>query len=64
MGRLAKGLSSIGEGQTWKNVTASRVIGTTYYNTTGRSIVFFLKNIVYCFHFGSTKNDAKAMIHE
>lgn len=28
----------LGEGQTWQNMTASRVKGTTYYNTTGRTI--------------------------
>lgn len=29
---------SLGDGQTWQNVTASRAAGTTYTNTTGRSI--------------------------
>ena len=29
----------LGEGQTWQRVTASRSIGTTYTNTTGRTIV-------------------------
>lgn len=29
----------IGQGQTWQNVKASRVAGTTYTNTTGRTIV-------------------------
>ncbi|MDH1499353.1 hypothetical protein [Comamonas terrigena] len=29
---------SLGDGQTWQNVTASRVPGTTYTNTTGRAI--------------------------
>jgi hypothetical protein len=28
----------LGVGQTWQDVTASRVAGTTYTNTTGRSI--------------------------
>lgn len=28
----------LGDGQTWQNVTASRVAGTTYTNTTGRAI--------------------------
>ena len=32
----------IGSGQTWQNVTGSRVSGTTYTNTTGRSIVIQL----------------------
>ena len=30
--------SSIGWGQTWQNVAASRVLGTIYYNTTGKPI--------------------------
>ena len=30
--------SSIGVGQTWQNVTASRAFATTYTNTTGRPI--------------------------
>lgn len=29
---------SLGDGQTWQNLTASRVSGTTYTNTTGRPI--------------------------
>ena len=28
----------IGVGQTWQDVIASRALGTTYYNTTGRPI--------------------------
>ena len=31
-------VSGLGVGQTWTNVTASRAIGTTYTNTTGRPI--------------------------
>lgn len=31
-------LNSLGFGQTWQDVTASRAAGTTYYNTTGRPI--------------------------
>lgn len=31
--------NSIGVGQTWQDVTASRVLGTTYTNTTGRAIL-------------------------
>jgi hypothetical protein len=31
-------LMSLGYGQTWQNVTASRAAGTTYYNTTGKPI--------------------------
>lgn len=30
--------SSIGWGQTWQNLTASRAMNTTYYNTTGKPI--------------------------
>ncbi|MCG9005144.1 phage tail protein [Laribacter hongkongensis] len=30
--------AAFGVGQTWQNVTGSRVLGTTYYNTTGRPI--------------------------
>ncbi|WP_430442454.1 phage tail protein [Providencia huaxiensis] len=35
--KLAAG-SGLGYGQTWQNVTASRVIGTNYTNTTGKPI--------------------------
>ena len=31
--------SSFGVGQTWQNMTASRVVGTTYTNTSGRPIM-------------------------
>lgn len=31
-------VARIGVGQTWQNVTASRVAGTTYTNTTGKPI--------------------------
>lgn len=37
-GQAFTALSSLGYGQTWQNVTGSRIIGTTYYNTTGRPI--------------------------
>lgn len=30
---------ALANGQTWTNVTASRVIGTTYTNTTGKPLV-------------------------
>ncbi|MGV8917850.1 MAG: hypothetical protein ACOH2R_08630 [Pseudomonas sp.] len=33
---------SFGLGQTWQNLTASRALGTTYTNTTGKSIVLFV----------------------
>jgi hypothetical protein len=31
--------SAVGVGQTWQNVTASRVVGTTYTNSTGKPIL-------------------------
>lgn len=37
-GQALAALSSLGYGQTWQDVTPSRVRGTTYYNTTGRPI--------------------------
>lgn len=37
-GNAATAMSSIGYGQTWQDVTASRALGTTYYNTTGKPI--------------------------
>jgi len=37
-GQALAGISAIGYGQIWQDVTGSRVIGTTYYNTTGRPI--------------------------
>jgi hypothetical protein len=44
-GTLALQTDGIGFSQTWQDVTASRVSGTTYYNTTGRPI-FILPNPV------------------
>ena len=37
-GQALAAMSSLGYGQTWQNVTASRVSATTYYNTTGKPI--------------------------
>lgn len=37
-GQALSAMSSIGYGQTWQSVT--RVVGTTYYNTTGKPIIF------------------------
>lgn len=34
------GSQALGVGQTWQNVTANRVAGTTYTNTTGKPISF------------------------
>jgi hypothetical protein len=38
-GNALTGLSSIGYGQTWQDLTASRALSTTYYNTTGKPIM-------------------------
>jgi hypothetical protein len=38
-GQALASMSSLGYGQTWQNVTGSRALGTTYYNTTGKPIV-------------------------
>ena len=38
-GDLATAITPIGVGQTWQNMTSSRAIGTTYTNSTGRTIV-------------------------
>lgn len=37
-GQLATAVQPLGVGQTWQDVSASRVAGTTYTNTTGRPI--------------------------
>jgi hypothetical protein len=37
-GNALDAMMSLGYGQTWQNVTGSRALGTTYYNTTGRPI--------------------------
>lgn len=37
-GQALAALSSLGYGQTWQDVTGSRALGVTYYNTTGRPI--------------------------
>ena len=37
-GQTLAAMSSAGFGQTWQDVTASRVLSTTYYNTTGKPI--------------------------
>lgn len=38
-GQALTALSSIGYGQTWQDVSGSRAVNTTYYNTTGRPIM-------------------------
>lgn len=37
-GQAVAAMSSLGYGQTWQDVTGSRALGTTYYNTTGKPI--------------------------
>jgi hypothetical protein len=37
-GEALSAMSSLGYGQTWQDLTASRALSTTYYNTTGRPI--------------------------
>lgn len=37
-GLSVSGWSGLGYGQRWQNLTASRAFGTTYYNTTGKTI--------------------------
>lgn len=37
-GEALSALSSLGYGQTWQDVTGSRLLATTYYNTTGKPI--------------------------
>ena len=41
-GQALTAMSSIGYGQTWQNVSASRVVTTTYYNTTGKPIFVYV----------------------
>jgi hypothetical protein len=41
-GNALDALQSIGYGQTWQNVTGSRALSTTYYNTTGKPIALNL----------------------
>lgn len=35
-------ISGIGYGQTWQSVTSSRIVGVTYYNTTGKPILVII----------------------
>jgi hypothetical protein len=37
-GNAVTAMSSLGYGQTWQDVSGSRAVGTTYYNTTGKPI--------------------------
>lgn len=36
-------MGTLGYGQTWQNVTGSRALGTTYYNTTGKPITLAIQ---------------------
>jgi hypothetical protein len=41
-GTLALQSDGLGFSQTWQDLTASRAIGTTYYNTTGKPIYLYI----------------------
>jgi len=41
-GQALSAMSSLGYGQTWQDVTASRASGTTYYNSTGKPITVLI----------------------
>jgi hypothetical protein len=41
-GQALSAMSSLGYGQTWQNVAGSRSSGVTYYNTTGRPILWIV----------------------
>ena len=42
-GEAFSAFGSIGYGQTWQNVTASRALATTYYNTTGKPFIVYVE---------------------
>jgi len=44
-GQSLTALSTLGSGQTWQDVTGSRVFGTTYYNTTGKPILISVTGV-------------------
>ena len=44
-GQALASMSSLGFGQTWQNVTSSRVSSTTYYNSTGKPIQVRITNL-------------------
>jgi len=56
-GQALTAMSSLGYSQTWQNLTGSRTIGTTYYNTTGRPIS------VSCFLNGGSAGYAVATVN-
>ena len=41
-GQALAALQTVGMGQTWQNMTGSRTSGVTYYNTTGKPIMFMV----------------------
>ncbi len=41
-GNALTAMSSLGYGQTWQNLTGSRALATTYYNTTGKPIFIYV----------------------
>jgi hypothetical protein len=43
-GQALTSMQSLGYGQTWQNLTGSRSLSTTYYNTTGKPIVVSVTN--------------------
>lgn len=52
-GQALTAMSSLGYGQIWQDVTGSRALGTTYYNTTGKPIQISV--------FGSTSSGSGLM---
>lgn len=46
-GQALTSMQSLGYGQTWQNVLASRAANTTYYNTTGKPIHVLIQNSGY-----------------
>lgn len=56
-GQAITAMSSLGYSQTWQNLTGSRTIGTTYYNTTSRPIS------VSCFLNGGSAGNAFAVVN-
>jgi len=42
-GQALTAMSSLGYGQTWQQLSGSRAIGTTYYNTTGKPILIYIR---------------------
>jgi len=69
-GQALSAMSSLGYGQTWQNVTVSRVATTTYYNTTGKPICLtmlsantsnlhiYVNGVLVCNSYSNTANSA------